>query len=187
MTYPTPMNKVPLERPRKSRRWNGAAYTCTDGVRFSYEYKVFEMDEETTRKMGLRGTLTAPMSGILLQSGEPPITVISGMQTSRDVTKIIFRGRGKTYTFPSTTTTVDKYAFKYSETVSVRLNEGLETLEKNSFWLSKVRRLIIPASVESIGNSAFCECTSLEYADLSAARGLRYIGYSTFHSCKALK
>ena len=44
--YPTPMNKVPLERPRKARRWNNGAYTCADGVCFCTVYEVCEIDEE---------------------------------------------------------------------------------------------------------------------------------------------
>ena len=72
-------------------------------------------------------------------------------------------------------------------TVSVRLSEGLEALEENSFCLSKIRKLVLPASVESIGDSVFNMCGDLESADLSAAHGLKCIGNSAFDSCRALK
>ena len=46
---------------------------------------------------------------------------------------IIRSGKAKTYAFPSTVLTVDEYAFYKSPMPSVRLNEGLKTLEENSF------------------------------------------------------
>ena len=181
------MNKAPFEKPREPRRRDGTVYTCADGVRFSYEYKVFEMDEETTRKMDLRGTITAPRNGILLKSGKPPIVIVDRTLMSRDMKKIIIGGQSKTYAFPSTITIVGKNAFYGNEVVSVRLNEGLEILGEYCFESSGIRKLVLPASVESIGCFAFYNCENLKHADLSAARGLKSIGNGVFNSCEALK
>ena len=120
--HPTPMNKALFERPQEPRRWNGAAYTCTDGVKVSYEYKVFEIEERTTRKIGLRGTITAPRNGILLQSGKPPIVVVNRTLTSRDMNKIIHGGPGKTYAFPKTVIIVGEKAFYKNTASSVRFS-----------------------------------------------------------------
>ena len=105
------MNKVLFERPRELRRRDGAVYACTDGAYFYCGYKVLKIDEGTTRKMGLRGTITAPRNGILPRSGKPPTAIVSGTLMSRDMKKIISGGPGKTCTLPSTTITVGKSAF----------------------------------------------------------------------------
>ena len=103
------------------------------------------------------------------------------------MSEIIYRGSSKAYAFPNTITIVAKNAFYKNVAVSVRLNEGLETLEESCFENSRIRRLVLPASVESIGESAFEKCEYLEHADLRAARGLKSIDRSAFRSCKALK
>ena len=113
--------------------------------------------------------------------------MVSEAQVSREVGEIIREGPSKTFAFPNTVVTVDQDAFKDGHTISVRLNEGLKILKYHCFCNSKIRRLVLPSSVESIGGEAFCECERLEHADLSAARGLKVIGCKTFTSCKALK
>ena len=70
---------------------------------------------------------------------------------------------------------------------SVRLNEGLRVLAKRCFDFSGIKRLVLPSSVESVGDFAFDACESLEYADLRAAHGLKSIGQCSFFGCIALK
>ena len=70
---------------------------------------------------------------------------------------------------------------------SVRLNEGLRVLAKHCFDFSEIKRLVLPSSVESVGDFAFDACESLEYVDLRAARGLRSVGQCSFSDCIALK
>ena len=181
------MNKAPLERPQNARRRNGAAYTCTDSVRVSYGYKICEIDEEVSYRIGLRDTLVVPRNGILLRSGEPPIVVVKGTLMGRDMKKIIHGGPSKTYVFPSSTITVGKNAFFYNDAVSIIFNEGLKSLENDCFEGSGIRKLVLPASVESISDFAFASCGCLDFVDLSAARGLKCIGNSAFSSCEALK
>ena len=187
ITCSTPMNGTIFERPQEPRRWNGAAYTCADGVKFSYEYKVCKVGKETTRKMDLRGTITAPRNGILLKSGKPPVVVVNKALMSRSMKKIIHGGQSKMYAFPSSIIIVGNNAFSGNEVVSVKFNEGLKALEKNCFESSGIRKLVLPASVESIGDSAFDMCGDLESADLSAARGLKCIGNFAFNLCMTLK
>ena len=181
------MNKAPFEIPQEPHRWNGSAYTCTDSVRVSYGYKICEIDEEVSYRIGLRDTLVVPRNGILLRSGEPPIVVVKGTLMGRDMKKIIHGGPSKTCTLPSSTITVGKNAFFYNDAVSIIFNEGLKSLENDCFEGSGIRKLVLPTSVESIGESAFNECRHLEYADLSAARGLKSIGANAFSYCETLK
>ena len=101
--------------------------------------------------------------------------------------EIILEGPSKTFAFPNTIVTVGQDAFKDGQTLSVRLNEGLQILKYHCFCNSKIRRLVLPSTVESIGGEAFCVCERLEHADLSTAHGLKVIGCKTFTSCKALK
>ena len=187
MTCPTPMNKAPFEIPQEPRRRDGATYTCTDGVRVSYGYKICEIDEEASERIGLKGTLIAPRNGILPRPGESPIVVVSGTLASRDMKEIIHGGPSETYAFPSTITIVGKNAFSGNDAVSIIFNEGLKSLENDCFEGSGIRKLVLPASVESISDFAFASCGCLDFADLSAARGLKCIGNSAFSSCEALK
>ena len=70
---------------------------------------------------------------------------------------------------------------------SFRLNEGLRVLEERCFDFSEIKRLVLPASVESVGDFAFDACESLEYVDFRAAHGLKSIGQCSFFGCIALK
>lgn len=38
----------------------------------------------------------------------------------------------------------------------IELNEGLETIERNAFYYSKIREIKLPQTLKSIGNDAFC-------------------------------
>ncbi len=38
----------------------------------------------------------------------------------------------------------------------IELNEGLETIESNAFYYSKIREIKLPQTLKSIGNDAFC-------------------------------
>lgn len=181
------MNKTPLEGSQKSRRQDGATYTCADGVRVRCGYEVFETEEDLSSEMDYGSKITAPRYGILLRPGIPPTALISETRTSRDMKKIICGGPNKTYTFPTTITIVGKDAFFGNKVTSVKFNEGLKALEKNCFEGSGIRRLILPSSVESIDEHAFDGCRRLEYADLSAARGLKCISAKAFFSCGVLK
>ena len=187
ITHSTPMSGAIYMPPKMSRVRVSAVYTCADGTDIYYSCDELRIKDIEIWKICRRDTLTAPMSGILLPSGEPPVAIIGGLLTSRDIGNIMYGDSSKTYAFPGTITTVDVYALRFSRIASVRLNEGLETLEEGCFYSSKIRKLVLPASVESIGKSAFEKCKHLEHADLSAAHGLKCIGKAAFHSCRALK
>lgn len=181
------MSKAPLEKSWKSRSQDSATYTCADGLHLRCHFKAFEIYEEVNPETDEGGETLAPENGIRVLSGRPPTIFVNQTWMSRDMKKIIERHSNKTYTFPNTVTIVDKWAFQDSRVVSVRLNEGLKTLKHECFMSSRIRKLILPSSVESIGKFAFDLCEHLKYVDLSAAHCLKCIKDSTFGACKALK
>ena len=104
------MNKAPFEKPHETCRRDGATYMCVDGTQISCRYEVFEIDVETALKIDLSGPIIAPRNGILVQPDEPPVAVVSGTQTSREMGMVICGNSSKTYAFPSTTTIVRRNA-----------------------------------------------------------------------------
>ena len=160
-------------------RRNRNAYTCTDRESVVCRYDVV--------RAGKKGELRAPKNGILLRPDESPVAVIAGTQTSRDVSVVISGGRAKTYAFPNTVVIAGDHVFHSVHVSSVRLNEGLRVLDAGSFSSSWIRRLVLPSTVESIGNNAFNDCERLEYADLTAAHRLKSIDSSAFVWCKELR
>ena len=103
------------------------------------------------------------------------------------MTEVICGGWRRTFTFPRTVTIVHRKAFENMSTASVRLNEGLKTLKENCFSYSRIRRLVLPASVIEVSEKAFAVCNRLRHADLSAARGLRYLDSYAFSRCGGLR
>ena len=160
-------------KPRESRVQDSAAYTCTDGTDIYYNCDALRIEVITGKIICWAHVLVAPANGILLEPGKQPTVFVSGVQMSRDAQKIIRGGFSKTYVFPDTITAVGEDAFQGRRVISARLNEGLETLEEYCFSFSKIRKLVLPSSVVSVGDSAFTWCERLGYADLSAAHGLK--------------
>lgn len=104
-------------------------YICADGT--------IIFNSHDTMKIGDLCEPTVLRNEILLKKCEPPVIIVSGTQMCRDMTKIIVGGPGKTYTFPRMVTTVCQNAFHIPDDeysiISVKFNEGLETLENGCF------------------------------------------------------
>ena len=131
-----------------------------------------------------------PKNGFRVVQGRPPLAVVAGVATDRGMTRVVTGDPGETYALPGTAVAVCRGAFDGRDKrrlTSVRLNEGLETLEERCFAHSGLRRLVLPASVKSVGPEAFCGCRRLEHADLQKARGLRELGEGAFESCVGLE
>ena len=123
----------------------------------------------------------APRNGIRISG----VTIISGARFSRDMEEVFKGGQSRTFAFPQTVVVVREESFKNMKDLrSVKLNSGLELLECQCFCNSGIREVIIPASVYSISKSAFYSCTSLRYADLSAAHNLKELEPHTFNQCE---
>lgn len=85
---------------------------------------------------------------------------------------------------PSTITEIKDGAFSSSDISTINLPEGLKKIGKSAFSsCSGLKSIDIPASVDSIGNSAFFGSTWKEDAtSLTLREGLKYIGESAFYA-----
>ena len=85
---------------------------------------------------------------------------------------------------PSTITEIKDNAFASSSIATINLPEGLKKIGSNAFSsCSGIKSIDIPASVDSIGNSAFFGTSWKEDAtSLTLHEGLKYIGQSAFYS-----
>ena len=160
------------------KRWNRGTYRCADGKEIICRQEAVKLDKISQRRL--------PVNGI--QSVDKHLlVVVSGTVLKRDLTEVIRGGPAQTCTLPRTVTTVCKKAFKSTNIASVKLNDGLKTLEDSCFSYSGIRRLVLSASVRKISQYAFSECWYLQCADLRAARGLRYLDDYAFSCCRNLK
>lgn len=73
--------------------------------------------------------------------------------------------------------------FKISSTLIIP--ESVERIGDKAFLCEKLRKVIIPGNVKSIGKWAFRDCMRLEKVEI--LEGVVEIGYSTFQDCKMLK
>ena len=95
-----------------------------------------------------------------------PSTVISGT-TTYSVTKI------------------GSYAFANSSVTSVRIAEGIEIIDNNSFInCSQLLTLSLPTTLRSIGYNAFWYCTKLE--ELTLPEGLLTVRGDAFYGCSSV-
>lgn len=89
-----------------------------------------------------------------------------------------------TFVLPSTITEIKNGAFTSSDIATINLPEGLKKIGSNAFSsCSGLKSIDIPASVDSIGASAFFGSSWKEDAtSLTLHEGLKYIGESAFYS-----
>ena len=76
-------------------------------------------------------------------------------------------------------------AFSYSQLSSVNISDGVTKIANGAFYASpQLRSVILPASVMSVGESAFYGCSRLQRVNLSHVRKM---GKKAFQDCKALE
>ena len=161
------------------KRWRNGVYTCADGQRV-------QCDRRLSGIRNKRG-ISLLRNGIQYSPGTTLASVVCTV-TSRDMAKVIRLSRSRSYALPRTATSVGENAFPRMRSLeSVRLNAGIRVLGAKCFAESGIRRLVLPASVELVCPHAFSGCSSLEHADLSAARGLKVLGEGAFCSCRKPK
>ena len=142
---------------RRPRTWNRSTHACSDGV-------VIHRRRETTvitviDKLERKISHTAPKSGVWLKFGFPLVVDASGTVADRPMTTLVCGAPARTYTLPRTTKIIGPHAFQDTDApVSVLLNEGLKSLGESCFEYSGLERLVLPASVTSVGERAFTQC-----------------------------
>ena len=91
-----------------------------------------------------------------------------------------------TITFPNTLRTIGDWAFGGGTGLTVlALPEGVVSIGTGAFGYSNLKEVILPNSIENIGNECFANSNDLEKVTLPG--NLQTVGRSMFHSCKALK
>lgn len=91
-----------------------------------------------------------------------------------------------TITFPNTLRTIGDWAFGGGTGLTVlALPEGVVSIGIGAFGHSNLKEVILPNSIESIGNECFAYSNDLEKVTLPG--NLQTVGRSMFHGCKALK
>ena len=88
----------------------------------------------------------------------------------KDVTKVICSNSLKR---------IVKSAFEnHKKLEEIKLNEGLEIIDKFAFYKSNLKTVIMPSTLKTIGEYAFEQCNKLEEVKLN--EGLNYIGKHAF-------
>ena len=121
------------------KRWQKNVYRCADGKKIACRHESVTLDNVSQQEL--------PVNGI--QSiGKHILAVVSGTVLKRSMTEVIFGGPARTYALPPTTVTIRERAFQMNKSIaSVRLNKGLKRLERRCFSHSRIRGLVLPASV----------------------------------------
>jgi hypothetical protein len=90
-------------------------------------------------------------------------------------------------TVPSSVKTIEDYAFSYNETLrKVTIHEGLESLRNSAFgYCPSLEEVSLPSSLRDVAPYVFSGCTSLSKVTL--ADGLTTIGDHMFDRCSALE
>lgn len=75
----------------------------------------------------------------------------------------------------------------YNQITAVEISEGVTSIGKGTFFkLEKIESISIPASVETIGESAFESCSALTSVDFAENSKLETIGRYAFYRCTQL-
>ena len=95
---------------------------------------------------------------------------------------------------PASVETIGERAFTSTENVDSKLvaisfeqGSKLKTIEEGAFFYSALTSIEIPASVETIGESAIAACSSLSTITFEKGSKLKTIGSDAFFSCTNLK
>lgn len=67
----------------------------------------------------------------------------------------------------------------------IKIPYGVKSIDSKVFMETKIRKVVIPASVEKIGFQAFAFCPNLEQVEIK--EGLKEIGENAFYQCYSLK
>ena len=153
-------------------------YTFTVTKPATWGEWLYDAQAKTLTRLSDNLTLqTVTASGTSLTIGEQ----YSFQSTELDLTGAITDADGTAYTI----TALGDAAFRGSQLTAIMLPDGLESIGNGVFRMCRALTSIdIPASVTSIGENAFYDCTSLTAVTLPD--GLQSIGDNAFRGCSAL-
>ena len=91
----------------------------------------------------------------------------------------------ETVIIPESVRVIEKEAFSGCPASKINLPKELKEIKPFTFYRSAVTEAVIPEGVESIGESAFFECFSLERVVIPAS--CKKVGANAFKGCSALR
>lgn len=113
----------------------------------------------------------------------------NGILFNKNRTEIIIYPSGKKeeeYVIPSTVKKIKKQAFSRNNLRSIKMQDGIETIEKSAFEYSKLLETIyIVDTVKDIDSWAFSYCKKLK--NVHIPKGIRYLAQYMFDSCVSLE
>lgn len=129
------------------------------------------------------------LSAINVSNENTNFSSIDGVLFDKEGSRLISFPCGKhcdPYKIPDTATSIDEYAFNYSNTlISVEMPNSVTSIGAHAFeGCRALTSVAIPNSVTSIGEAAFLLCYSLTAVTLP--NSLTFIEPRTFEICKAL-
>lgn len=81
--------------------------------------------------------------------------------------------------------TVEPYAFRWNRSLeTITFGEGFKTIPENICYESEIKKIVFPATLNTIGKYAFCGCKSLE--SVVFPDGLSVVGTKAFYGCSRL-
>lgn len=126
---------------------------------------------KTVREIGLGYFFDSSCQGILVDEESAYFTSLDGVLYTKDMSTLVAYPPGKdatTFTLPDTVTEISYHGFIDNEILEeIVLPASLETIGSSAFWgCSALTRISIPEGVTSIGGSAFQDCVSLTQLSL---------------------
>ena len=184
---PTPMDKGLSRGARPdATKWNEehTKYKCVDKLDVPVPKGAFRRDSENVySKTKYANVIVYKVD----ESGDVSLFV-SWTEFSRDASVIVDGAEdAKTVIFPKTIRGVQNDAFQRKAVRSAVLNEGLKKLgeyqddyKEGVFLGTPLQLVILPSTLEKLGNYVFAKCGSLREVVFGENSALKYIGEAVF-------
>ena len=128
------------------------------------------------------------ITNFAVEPGNKYFTTENGILYNTDKTVLVSCPSGKkgTIKVPSTVKEIADYAFHYSMASYVKLPNGLQKIGYCVFeYCDKLKQIVIPGTVKSIGCSAFWNCTALKEVEIM--NGVTKLPDDVFAGCSRLE
>ena len=91
----------------------------------------------------------------------------------------------KEMTIPANVKYIDEGAFRYSALEQIEILGPITEIQDGTFSNTPINSIVLPNTIEAIGDHAFYRCKSLE--EITIPDSVKTIGKSTFNGCSNLK
>ena len=137
------------------------------------------------REIGIGAFAWCKLTNITLSQNHPVFEIIDRLLFNKSDRSLVYCLQDPDTThvdIPAGTVSIGEYAFaNMNNLTSITLQEGLQYINPFAFYRSGLTEIILPDSLEEIGDSAFALCRELKVITLS--KHLRSIGENAFYNC----